>query len=696
MNNSYIDWVALAVILVLLGWTARRFSRRTYRLAALAAVLASVVGLAKHGEAFVDHSPKHTYDFVDSFYAGSKNVIQAMVNPIVTVDGHALPLTIAWGTLLALCVAALLVFDAWSARRELPRVQIPPPDPEAGDPGLADRRAVTEELRFRLPAVRVRKPATMPGGEKLDDLATLVEASEVKGGKLTAALMRVVHILEAHPRTYEVRCLVERCTPDGRLSSNGSSMRVTVDMQDARTGQTIAVHTLPPCNCQDAAEQVAGFAARQVFRDDPSTPAWAVGSKNGQDLAAYLLSQEMCATGPTFEELRQSRRRREEKLEEAVKTDPAAGVIGYELAAMYDLDGDYLKSLLVHLRNRASYPRFWAGRYRLAISLSTLAWLIADKGLDSVRDEIKRQFDEAADREEIARRLASAPLLRSKALLPRIGKAQSKILRDNIRKILLGDIPRDKATLTDASRALLSLAVLELRSYRRAAGTFRVLWNAFWHRELRASLLQTLRGDWRWLHPARRRLTAAIAIKIARERRKLLGGQSGSLGKTQEWARRRLGVEPGCDQPADLAKTVPWPAAYNAACLFALARPGDPPPREEDEKDEKDEKGKEAIRLLRLATGHPDCDLEHTSESIAKDPGLHALHDQDAFQEFVRDLLERDFAPGAPAQLNDAWLLERLREISAEDTRPEPWAWLWTSWLRSALPAYRGGSSTAT
>jgi hypothetical protein len=635
MNKAYIDWPVLVAVLAALGWAGYQFSRRTYRIAALAAVIASVVALTEYGAASSAAS-----NFIDAFTAGSKDVIETMLNPLVAGTHSFPPGVVGWVVLLVLIVGVLVCFDTWSARREQPRVEVAdPPAAEQGNSDLEDRRAITEELRFRLPAVYVRTPATMPGGLTLDNLATMVSGSEVKGGKVAAALMQIVHALEGKPRTYEARLYVESCTPDGELTEKGSHRRLTVDLQNARTGQAIAVQMLPACLRKNGAEQAAGFAARQVFRDDPSTPCWAVGSRDGQDLAAYLLSREICAEGRAPEQLYASRQLRRHVLEQAVKDSPAPGLVGYDLAAMYDLDGEYLNSLKLHLRNRVHYPRFRAGRYRLAITLSALA------GLDF---GIQRQEREPADgaapgevhevRAEIARSLEQSGLLNR--------------LTPDERAALRGNPWAENKDRVAVNRALLHLAKQELSACQRAEGTISILWNAFFHRRERASLLPLLRDNMRWLHPRRRKLASSFAMAIVQQRLALLeleeSAANDSLREAREKAMRSLAVAKG---EAGLAERVPWQAVYNAACLFAVAAPGQVP---------SDENAYQAVRLLRLAIDDPACDLERPSEWIAMDPDLRSLRTYIGFSDFIKEQAAKDFAPSRPIHIGDKWFRAQL------------------------------------
>jgi hypothetical protein len=633
-NTAYVDWIALLLLLAGLGCVAYQFSRRTYRITVLLAAMAGVAALTEFGVTISDAT-----GFVNVFKAGSLNVIETMLSPLVPGTEAFKPGIIGWAVLLVLCAGVLIWFDTWSARREEPRVIISEaPKAEADNTGLDDRRDITEELRFRLPAVYVRKPASMPGGSTLDNLASMVSESDVKGGKVTAALMRLVHDLEGQPRTYEARVFVERCSQDGRWRKDGNWMRVTVDLQDARTGQSVAVRMLPACLPEEAAEKVAGFAARQVFRDDPSTPGWAVGSSDGDHLSAYLLAQEICVTGPTFEELWRSRQQRRAKLHEAVRNSPAPGLVGYELAAMDDMDGDYLNALLLHLRNRIQYPRFWAGRYRLAISLSSLAWLIFDKqwqsGGNSTDGTAQRDLGHVW--EEIARLLDQSGLIRGLSKEGAEGRASAVWSHDPYM----------------VSRALLYVAKDEHDACRHSAGTARILWGALCHREMRASLLQMLHGK-RWRHPRRRRLVSSIAIDIAEQRLNLLErpNDAGSrLDKAQKKAWKLVHEE----EPAKRTRKVPWQAVYNAACLYALSSPRGRPEHD---------KVLKAIELLRRAINDPDCDLEHPCEWIAMDPDLRPLRKDPEFRKFVIELAARDFAPGAPAQAGDEWFRGCLKTI---------------------------------
>ena len=44
-----------------------------------------------------------------------------------------------------------------------------------------------------------------------------------------------------------------------------------------------------------------------------------------------------------------------------------------QLAQLYDLTGKHVEALRLHAINRERYPRFYRGRYRLAMSLEMIA-----------------------------------------------------------------------------------------------------------------------------------------------------------------------------------------------------------------------------------------------------------------------------------------------------------------------------------
>ena len=654
VQEHHVDWAAvtwsLPVALVALGGIAFHFSRRTFRAVVLVTAAIVIVGVTGFGLAL------HGYPMN---YAS------------LSVAGRVGLLIVLGGVLAGL--------DTWSARREQPRVTVPKaPKREPGQPDLDDRRTLTEKLRFKLPAVDVRRPATMPGSTAVGSLASLTEASDIKGSGIAAALLQLAQALQGHPCTYEVRMFTER--PQGR----GGPLRITVEVRDARTGRSIAVEVLQPCVEGEAAEMVAGYVAQQVFRNDPSTPPWAAGSTDGEDLSAYLLAREIRPTAGTNGAWQDCRKEQREKLERVARSHAsAAGVVGYELAGIHDLDQQYMQSLLLHLRNRVSYPGFWRGRYRLAISLSMLARL-DDK-------EFKSQWlgtacpasasDPLRLRDSVIRELSLADLLRHlncaelsalcdgypaaekkgkpkpAALLLRPTRWKSSACRWAARTCApfltaFSHQPDPGTSLVRTKLAMLHLARREFRACWWHRHALVLLWTAFWSRRRRSTSLAALSGKpWWWRHPRRRLWPVEFALEIVKQRmRQLDPGAYEDLRKAQRRVRRKLRLsEAPCNALGTKARRIafrknprwvyqraPWQAVYNAACLHALPESSacDKPAQEAADY---------AVRLLRLAISDPDCELDRPSEWIGADPGLQSLQDFPVFTQFIREQRTWDF-----------------------------------------------------
>lgn len=332
---GYVGWAALLLIIAVLRWIARGFTRTTFRLAVLLAVAVCAIAITFYGLVQGGGAPS---SFKAAFDRGGGDLEQRMLGPLLPDGHHVLPGLPGWIALLVALGAVLAYFDTVCTRREQPRVQV------AHTPAISDaparartgpvsrdrvgvrvaegQAAVTERLQFQLPAVEVRKPAIMPGGSTLENLAAVASESGIQGSKLTAALMRAIHALEARIPAYEARLLVETCNAAGEAEGDGHRLRVTVDLRDIRSGQCVAVRVLPPCIPAEAAERAAGFTARQVFCHDPATPAWAVGSANGEDLSAYLLARQKSPRSQTFRACYECRQRQRKLLHGAVARSP--------------------------------------------------------------------------------------------------------------------------------------------------------------------------------------------------------------------------------------------------------------------------------------------------------------------------------------------------------------------------------------
>ena len=681
MNRAYYDWPALAVLLVVLWWVAYQFSRRTYRFTVGVVAAASVLAVTGYGLRLPGKHPT----FESGLLAGGNAVSRDMLGSFIPAGlRHSLlPGPVGWLLLLVLIGGVLLAFDAVSVRRQQPTVNVGSVPPSGGGSDTGDgkagggdsqavhsRQVITEELKFRLPAVAVRSPASMPGGSTLASLATVVSDSEVQGSKLTAALMQAVHALEARPRIYEVQIFVDHCDDNGTVNPQGEKVLVTVDLRDARSGQTLATRILRPCPVDVAAEKIAGFTARWVFRADPSTPAWATGSYDGEDLSAYLLAQEIRSVSRTYQAFADCRRRQREILTDAVQRSTNAGLMQYELAALDDLDGRNLDALRLHLDNRVHDPRFLPARYRLAVSLAGLGGAAREKwptdrpptgGQAGPADQAEPPF---LFREDITDKLALSGLLQTirgrkfrELHLPGHGgysaEARQKAITDLLRTAQPSDVQ-----LGQISQVLLMVAYQELRAYQRRMRASWLLWGALIHRQERAAYLELLRTGPSWRrHPWRRMATPRVALTAFKLSLRIAAGDAGT-GQAADDAQAQTLHQLGLDRVLDgggswVYGRMPWQAVYNAACLCAMSADRFTP-RGRDA-------ARRAVTLLRLAITDPACELDRPSEWIGVDPSLARLRGTPAFDAFVRQQAHQDFdaAEGNPPP-NASWFQRLL------------------------------------
>ena len=681
MNRAYYDWPALAVLLVVLWWVAYQFSRRTYRFTVGVVAAASVLAVTGYGLRLPGKHPT----FESGLLAGGNALSRDMLGSFIPagLQHSLLPGPVGWLLLLVLIGGVLLAFDAVSVRRQQPTVNVGsvPPSGSGSDTGegnagggdsqaVHSRQVITEELKFRLPAVAVRSPASMPGGSTLASLATVVSDSEVQGSKLTAALMQAVHALEARPRIYEVQIFVDHCDDNGRVNPQGEKVLVTVDLRDARSGQTLATRILRPCPVDVAAEKIAGFTARWVFRADPSTPAWATGSYDGEDLSAYLLAQEIRSVSRTYQAFADCRRRQREILTDAVQRSTNAGLMQYELAALDDLDGRNLDALRLHLDNRMHNPRFLPARYRLAVSLAGLGGAAREKwptdrpptgGQAGPADQAEPPF---LFREDITDKLALSGLLQTirgrkfrELHLPGHGgysaEARQKAITDLLRTAQPSDVQ-----LGQISQVLLMVAYQELRAYQRRMRASWLLWGALIHRQERAAYLELLRTGPSWRrHPWRRMATPRVALTAFKLSLRIAAGDAGT-GQAADDAQAQTLHQLGLDRVLDgggswVYGRMPWQAVYNAACLCAMSADRFTP-RGRDA-------ARRAVTLLRLAITDPACELDRPSEWIGVDPSLARLRRRPAFDAFVRQQAHQDFdaAEGNPPP-NASWFQRLL------------------------------------
>jgi hypothetical protein len=182
MNRAYDDWSALAAILLLLWWVAYQFSRRTYRLTVGVVATAGVLAVTGYGLRLSGRHPT----FASGLLAGGNAIGRDMLGSFIPAGLRQTLLLgpMGWLLLLILIGSLLVTFDTLSTRRQQPTVNVgtvPPSggggdgstsggdssgdgNPSGGRRAALSRQVITEELKFRLPAVAVRSPASMPGG----------------------------------------------------------------------------------------------------------------------------------------------------------------------------------------------------------------------------------------------------------------------------------------------------------------------------------------------------------------------------------------------------------------------------------------------------------------------------------------------------------------------------------------------------
>jgi hypothetical protein len=690
--NSWVVWAAFVLVALVLGLIGYHFSLRVLRIAAVFIVLATLAYITWYGLGHPAQPPPGSLS--GAFTQGAGTLSMALFRQ---PPGHPMlgPGPVGWIVIIVLVLIGYRELEAWAMHCQARMLdtsalagagQGTQQDgaPSDGEDVTGKRRhdRLMAELRFRLPAVEVRAPSILPGGSRSSGLASIVEASGVSGSGLAGAVIRFFGVLWPRPRRLQVRVWVEEAR--GKAATT-----VTVSLQDAQTGASIATKTLAARNIDEAASVVAGFVARQIFAEDRTAPPWCTGAADGRDLAAMLLARQVRLYPESEHEVRRARCEQIQILEKVTGNNLCAGVTRYELAHLYDIEGRHVEALLMHAINRERYPRFYRGRYRLAMSLEMISNPDPGRKIDSA--EVPK-LDEAL------------------TILNRIGLAipcESKAVCNGT-----------KAELPARLRAdLLNAAWDELHTIRRYLTLPHVIWRSFWHRDERGVLMQY----WRLAHrqafhdgvcaalllvavrcalngtggralkrspevgrvqrPAhklpRARTTMRIATAIAGDNAdigQVLGLRSNQAGRkrppplTRSMRTRR--------QPRQCS-TRSWQAAYNLACAYAALAQVCPrelqaaPDTADAVKTDPNDLVGLVVTSLEFAIGNPDCELERPSEWIAADPDFGCLRfsqddDSKAFRDFLTAQRQRDYPAGSEDQAA-AGLHERTGPV-----RPTP------------------------
>src|SRR5215831_861113 len=380
---SWLVWIVIAAIAVLLTATGYWFSIRTLRIVTLIIALVLLVVITRYG---LTQSAKTPPDLANSFTRGADALSVALFRPVLAlVGGVPAPGRVGWLVIAIATVIGYRQLEAWVMRRQAPTLDTSalgdgqPGSSRAGpgDPASASAAEaaaagpshdeLAAEVKFRLAAMELRAPAILPGGSRSAALASIAQSSGFSVGGLAGAIIQFFGMLWPTPRQLQLRVWVEP-TP-GKPAAPGPRVTAVLEYRgsDGGTTKTLAADTVG-----EAASMVAGYVGRQIFAEDPTTPPWCYGASDGRDLGAFSLAKQERVYLESATAVEYSRHEQISRLEKVVSVNRCAGIVRYELASLYDLDGRHLAALRLHALNREQYPRFYRGRYRLAMSLEMI------------------------------------------------------------------------------------------------------------------------------------------------------------------------------------------------------------------------------------------------------------------------------------------------------------------------------------
>jgi hypothetical protein len=665
---SWVAWGVLAIVAVLLGLVGTFFSVRTLRWFSVITAAVAVIAITRYGYGLAQPPSSN---LANAFTAGADAVIKDLLHPLWLGQPTPPPGPIGRGLVAVLLLLGYRTLEAWAMRRQAPQLDTSAVGGPADD---KDKQPdpLTDELKFRLSAMEIRAPAILPGGSRTNELASIAEATGNSAAGLAGAVIQFFGTIWPSPRRIQLKIRAETGT------------RVTVELQNSRSGSTLSTRTVATARDDETATMVAGAVARQLFAMDPTTPSWCYGALDGSDLGAWVLARQERVAAGSPDGVQKSRESQIERMWQAAGNGRGAGVVRYELASLLDLYAEdvdaldlhalRLNSLRLHAVNRAQYPRFYRGRYRLAMSLEMVS---NPAHLPFGAEDTKTALDE------------TLKILRQAGLTTR-----------ELAGTDVGAPDRDgRCTLSVSLRnELLTIAAVELRDIRRQLALWRVVRDTLLHRDERAIWLP----HWRTRHRQAFKdgvrvgeLLVAVRLKfIERELGKaepstdarigyltpeylklgtdITSGIAGDTGLIRslftdpladDAARPAAGApEPKLSDAPDRVRWLPWQcctaswqAAYNTACMYAAFAGVTP------------KTVARVVAALERAINNPDCEMERAYDWISRDPDFTAVENLPLFKDFCVTQKRRDypkpFAARVPAPRREEEKPAALRSV---------------------------------
>ena len=643
---SWVVWGVLVIVAVLLGLVGTYFSVRTLRWFSVIIAAATVIVITRYGYG-IAHPPSS--NFASAFTTGADAVIAALLHILWLGESAPSPGLVGRVVVAVLLLLGYRTLEAWAMRRQAPQL-----DTSALGDTADDKKPdpLADELKFRLSAMEIRSPSILPGGSRTNELASIAQATGNSAAGLAGAIIQFFGMIWPNPRRLQLKIRPETGT------------RVTVELENAATGSTLSTKTVAAARDGETAAMVAGCVARQLFAMDRTTPTWCYGALDGSDLGAWLLARLQRVPAGSSGDVQKSREDQIKHLWQAADNGRAAGVVRYELAQLLDLyaeDVDALElhalrlnSLRLHAMNRAQYPRFYRGRYRLAMSLQMVS-------------NPKHPAFSAKD--------TTTTLDDTLKILCQAGLTERRLADGDV-----GEPDRHgRCTLSAPLRKeLLTIAAAELYDIRRQLALRRVVWDTLLHRDERAIWLP----HWRPRHRQAfhdgvcvAELLVAIRLKLvereletaepcpgARLKYLKLGMDitsdiAGDPGLIRSVLTAPLEADdnsrPAADAPTatpsdepDRVRWLPWQhcttswqAAYNTACLYATL--AEVPTKSVDR----------VVVALERAINNPDSEMERAYDWISRDPDFTAVENVQEFKDFRGTQERRDYPESFAARV---------------------------------------------